>query len=197
MEAVGSGESDEVLLGRVSAGDERALRTLVQRHERRLYAAALSMTRATWDAEEVVGVAFLELWRKRDKVRVVDGSVLPWLLKVVSFAAKNQMRGHRRYRRLLGYVPRPEDVPDHADEVARTLDGLLLSREIRDAIRAASATDASVILLCLVHEMSTRDAAIALGITEGTVKSRLSRARSRLQSRLAHHAPAAAAGVTR
>ncbi|WP_256728932.1 RNA polymerase sigma factor [Microbacterium oleivorans] len=46
-----------------------------------------------------------------------------------------------------------------------------------------------MLLLCVVHELSTRDAAAALGIPEGTVKSRLSRAKARLRSELREWAP--------
>lgn len=180
--------SDESLLARIRKGEEEALRLLIRRHERRLYAAALSLTRATWDAEEVVGMAYLELWRKRDRVRIVDGSALPWLLRVTSFAAKNQLRGARRYRRLLARVPAQESIPDHADEVARMLDQHALSTDLTDALEAASPLDASVILLCLVEELSTLQAAEVLDVPEGTVKSRLSRAKARLRMQLKEHA---------
>lgn len=154
-----------------------------------MYAVALAMTRNPFDAEEVVGVALLELWRKREGVRVVNDSVLPWLMKVTTFAAKNQLRGQRRYTRALAKVPRPHDVPDHAEEIARALDRATITRDIETALRAASAKDASIILLCLVEEMSTDDAAAALGVAPSTVRSRLSRAKARLRTTLAHHDP--------
>lgn len=178
---------DSALLFRMIHGDDLALRGLFRRHERRLYAAALGMTKTSWDAEEVVGTAFLELWRRRDSVRIVDDSALPWLLTVVAYAAKNQLRGRRRHQRLLKRVPRPEPIPDHADEVARVVDSEGFSQQVRAALRDAGPQDASVILLCIVQELSTRDAAIALGIPEGTVKSRLSRAKARLRDRLSEH----------
>nr|WP_279587831.1 RNA polymerase sigma factor [Microbacterium ulmi] len=163
------------------------MRQLIARHERRLYAAALRMTQTSWDAEEVVGAAFLELWRRREHVRIVDQSVLPWLLTVVAYAAKNKLRGQRRYKRLLNHIPSADAFPDHADEVARVVDGKAITQAVRKALAEASAQDASVIVLCIVEEMSIRDAAAVLGIPEGTVKSRLSRAKAKLRDRLGPH----------
>jgi len=153
------------------------------------------MVRSPWDAEDVVAAAFLELWRKRESVRLVDDSVLPWLLTVVSFSAKNSMRAKLRYGRLLSKIPRQEVEPDHADEVARTVDALPVTVAVQQALAELNARDSSVLLLCVVQELSLRDAAVALGIPEGTVKSRLSRVKARLRNRLGDYAPTVAGEV--
>lgn len=184
-----SEQTDADLLFRLSHGDEVAYRELFRRHERATYRVALVMLQSTWDAEEVVASAFLELWRKRDAVRLVDGSVLPWLLTVLSYIAKNHQRGTRRYRRLLAKVPHAGTEPDHAEEVARTVDALPVTAAVQEALAELDARDASILLLCVVQELSTRDAALALGIPDGTVKSRLSRVKARLRSRLHAYAP--------
>ena len=145
--------------------------------------------RTTWDAEEVAATAFFELWRKRDKVRVVDGSILPWLLATTSFAAKNSLRSRRRYHRLLSQIPRDGDVPDHADEVDRAMDALKITANVREALLQLNTRDASVVILCIVQEFPTAEAAIVLGIPEGTVKSRLSRVKARLRGVLDEYAP--------
>ncbi len=184
-----SEQTDEELIFRVSGGDEAAYRHLFRRHERAAYRVALLLTHSPWDAEEVVASAFLELWRKRDEVRLVEDSVLPWLLTVVSFVAKNQQRGTVRYRRLLAKAPHSGHSPDHADEVARTVDALRVSAAVQEALAELNARESSIVLLCVVQELTTRDAALALGIPEGTVKSRLSRLKARLRSRLSPYGP--------
>ena len=186
-----SDQADGELLFRLSHGDEHAYRLLFRRHERSVYRVALLMMRTTWDAEEVVASTFLELWRKRANVRLVDGSVLPWLFTVVSFVAKNHLRGTRRYHRLLAKVPHGDSEPDHSDEVARTVDALPMAAAVQSALAELNAGDAGIMLLCVVQELSTRDAATALGIPEGTVKSRLSRVKRRLRERLHAYAPTA------
>lgn len=180
---------DGELLFRLSRGDEPAYRLLHDRHQAAVFRVALVLMRTSWDAEEVAATAFFELWRKRDKVRVVDGSVLPWLLATTSFAAKNSLRSRRRYHRLLSRIPHEGDVPDHAEEVARAMDTLKISGNVRDALRELNQRDASVLILCVVHELPISEAAVALGIPEGTVKSRLSRVKARLRGTLHRYAP--------
>lgn len=183
--------ADGELLFRLARGEEAAYRALYARHERAVFRVALVLMRTTWDAEEVAATTFLELWRKRDSVRIVDDSVLPWLLTVTSYVAKNQQRATRRYQRLLSRIPQASPVFDHADEVLHAMEGLRISEQVRDALQRLNARDASVVLLCIVQELPTRDVAVALGVPEGTVKSRLSRVRSRLREALQHVAPAA------
>ena len=184
-----SSVSDETLLQRAREGDESAMRTLLRRHEKKMYGLALSMTRNAADAEDAVGIAQLALWRKRDSVQAAEGSLLPWLLKTIALAAKNQLRGQRRYERLIAGIPAAEEVPDHAEEVGRYVDRASLSHDVESALRAASAADAQVIVLCLLEGMPPGDAARVIGATESAVRKRLTRAKERLRRTLAHHAP--------
>ncbi|MFJ4223525.1 RNA polymerase sigma factor [Microbacterium sp. NPDC089695] len=180
---------DGELLFRLSRGDEPAYRLLHDRHQAPVFRMSLVLMRTSWDAEEVAATAFFELWRRRDKVRLVDGSVLPWLLATTSFAAKNSLRSRRRYQRLLSRIPHAEETPDHADEVARAMDSLKITHSVRDALQQLNPRDASVVVLCVVHELSAAEAAVVLGIPVGTVKSRLSRVKSRLRGTLHEYAP--------
>lgn len=181
--------TDGELLFRLSRGDEPAYRLLHDRHQAPVFRMSLVLMQSTWDAEEVAATAFFELWRKRDKVRVVDGSVLPWLLATTSFAAKNSQRSRRRYQRLLHRIPHDNHVPDHADEVAQAMDSLKISQSVRDALLQLNNREASVVILCVIQEMPLADAAVVLGVPEGTVQSRLSRVKTRLRGALEQYAP--------
>jgi RNA polymerase sigma factor (sigma-70 family) len=181
--------SDAHLLFQVTHGDDRAYRVLFRRHERATYRVALALVRSTWDAEEVVGTAFLELWRKRAAVRLVKDSVLPWLLTTISYAAKNKIRSRLRYQRLLHRVPDAGAQRDHADEVARVVDAISIRKDVQRALSALNARDTSVVLLCVVQELSYAEAALVLNLPEGTVKSRLSRVKARLRQDLSRYAP--------
>ncbi|MFT4232878.1 MAG: RNA polymerase sigma factor [Leucobacter sp.] len=176
---------------KMSLGDEAAYRGLFTRYERAVFRVALVLMHTTWDAEEVAATTFLELWRKRDSVRIVDGSILPWLMTVASYVAKNQQRSTRRYQRLLASLPRSSPTFDHADEVLQAMDSLRLSGLVRDALQGMNTRDASVFLLCVVQELPAREAALVLEIPEGTVKSRLSRVKSKLRDQLQHLSPQA------
>ena len=57
-----------------------------------------------------MATAFLELWRRRDTVRVVEGSVLPWLFVTMTNAARNSGRASLRYRKLLSSLQRSEQA---------------------------------------------------------------------------------------
>ena len=72
---------DEAVTWRLAlAGDGDAFGLIFDAHSGRVYRHARRLTNGVHDAEDVLGAAFLELWRRREDVRVVDGSVLPWLL---------------------------------------------------------------------------------------------------------------------
>ena len=84
------------------AGDTDAFVAIFDLHHHRVYRHALRMTANVHDAEDITAAAFLELWRRRKSVRMVDGSVLPWLLVTATNLAWNLARGLRRYRALIG-----------------------------------------------------------------------------------------------
>ena len=70
-------DEDAALWTGVMAGDETALAGLFDRHEPRLFRHACRMLTSREDAKDAVTIAFFELWRKRETVRLVDGSPLP------------------------------------------------------------------------------------------------------------------------
>ncbi|RDV45440.1 hypothetical protein DOE76_06290 [Leifsonia sp. ku-ls] len=161
-------------------GDGPAFASLYDRHRDRVFGHALRLLRERHDAEDVTAVVFLEAWRKRDSVRLVDDSIIGWLLVTTNYAARNHARGARRYRNALSKLPPPPPQRDHAPDVDETLDGADRGRQVREAFSRLSKRDQDVITLCVLEELTTAQAAEALGVPEGTVKSRLSRARARL-----------------
>ena len=161
-------------------GDGPAFASLFDLHRDRVFGHALRLTRRPHDAEDVTAAVFLEAWRKRESVRVVDGSIIGWLLVTTNYVARNHARGLRRYRTALAKLPAPAPQQDHAPDVDDSLDGAGRDRQVREAFEKLSKRDQDVITLCVLEELTTAQAAEALGVPEGTVKSRLSRARARL-----------------
>jgi RNA polymerase sigma factor (sigma-70 family) len=124
-------------------------------------------------AEDLTSLVFLEAWRKRMTVRLSGDSALPWLYGVALNCARNARRSQRRHRAALDRLALerpPSDAPDERElaELVALLDRLPASQ--RD-----------VILACAWSGLSYEDAAITLGIPVGTVRSRLFRARARLE----------------
>lgn len=75
-----SGVSDEVLWSQVVNGDGDAFGVLFDRHHDRVWRHALKVLSVPHVAEDVTAVVFYEAWRRRADVRVVNDSILPWLL---------------------------------------------------------------------------------------------------------------------
>ena len=91
--------------------DERAFGVLFDRHRDRVFRHAARLVEYRAEAEDVTAAAFFELWRRRDAVRVVDGSVLPWLLVTATNLSRNASRGTRRYHAMLAGFPGARSVP--------------------------------------------------------------------------------------
>lgn len=161
-------------------GDGTAFASLFDAHRDRVFGQALRLLRHTHDAEDVTAIVFLEAWRRRDAVRLVDGSIIAWLLVTTNNTVHNHDRSFRRYRRALARLPRPVDEEDHAPDIDAAIDNDASRSRVRSAFARLTPRDQDVITLCVLEELSLSDAAHVLGIPVGTVKSRLSRARHRL-----------------
>ncbi|MDF2046310.1 sigma-70 family RNA polymerase sigma factor [Microbacterium sp. Kw_RZR3] len=167
-------DDDAGLWARVLRGDELALAALFDRYDARLFRHASRLLTHREDAKDAVTVAFFELWRKRASVRVVEGSPLPWLLNTVAHCARNLERSGRRYRALLDRAPVTEPMHRAHEE-----SGVLA------ALRKLPEREQAVVVLSVLEGYSEREVAQALGIPAGTVKSRLSRAKTKLRDDLA------------
>jgi RNA polymerase sigma-70 factor (ECF subfamily) len=169
------------------AGDGEAFGRVFDEHRDRVYRHALRLVDTVADAEDVTAAAFLELWRRRADVRIVDGSVLAWLLVTATNAARNLRRSQLRHRRLLARLPRGEErAPDPAD----VLDGL--SPALAVSLRALPLADLQLVTLVIVEGFSIAEAATALGITPAAAKARLHRARGRVRTTMSALVPGGA-----
>ena len=81
---------------RALSGEGAAYASLFREHQGRVYRRALSIVEDVHGAEDVTSATFFELWRKRSSVRVVEGSILPWLLATTINLARNYRRGSLR-----------------------------------------------------------------------------------------------------
>ncbi|MGO4235776.1 RNA polymerase sigma factor [Pseudarthrobacter sp. YAF2] len=131
-------------------------------------------------AEDITAIVFYEAWRRRKYVRVVNGSILAWLLVTANNTIRNHNRQRRRYRSFLEQLPPPAPAVDVADEVVDAAERAAEAKALRDAFSRLKLQDRDVITLCVLEGLSLRQAGAALGVAEGTVKSRLHRAKTRL-----------------
>lgn len=175
--------SDSELWKRVAEHDGRAFGQIFDRHGRAVYNYCFRRV-ADWSvAEDLTSVVFLEAWRRRRDVRPYDDSLLPWLLGVANNAVRNSERSKRRYRRLLNKLPGIEALESEETDVVRRLDDERQMQRVLDDLRDLRREERDVLSLCDWSGLSIAETATALYIPEGTVKSRLARARAQLRAR--------------
>jgi RNA polymerase sigma factor (sigma-70 family) len=174
--------SDEELWAGSAQGRADAFGRLFDRYADSVYRYCFRRTGSWSDAEELTSITFLEAWRARGKAHLQNGSLLPWLLGVATNVDRNRRRAARRYGGVLKRLPRPEVVPDIADASAAKLDAEVAATAILGDLNQLPDGERDAALLCFSQGLTYAEAAAALGIPIGTVRSRLFRARSRLSS---------------
>lgn len=180
---MGNVEKDEDgLWSRSLSGDGEAFGALYDRHRDRVFRHAYRLSGNHHDAEDIMAAAFLELWRRRAMVRIVDGSVVPWLLVTTTNMARNNGRAALRYRRLLDSLPRREESlgatePDFVSSPQETLD-----QDLASALATLNAEDLHLVSLVVFEDYSLAAAAAVLNLTPGAAKTRMHRARQRMKA---------------
>ena len=176
--------TESELLTAVRRGDQSAWRTLVERHEGAVAAVVIGMLGDGDEADDVGQETFIRFYRSLDSFRG-EASLKTWLQRIATNlsldALKRRKRGLRRFIDL-----------DDADESTPQLqsDGAAqqTARTNVELVRAAVATlpdkHRPVVVLRMIEGYSTRETAEMLGIPEGTVLSRLSRAMEQLKRQL-------------
>lgn len=174
---------DDADLWELSTTDREAFGEIFRRHARSVFAICYWRTGDAAMAEDVTSVVFLEAWRRRELVVLEQRSALPWLLGVANHTSRNATRSLRRYgqalRRLDGrrVVMSDDDVIDRIDAETSLS---LVNRVARDL----SDQEREIVLLVFWSGLSYEAASVALGVPVGTIRSRVSRTRRKLQLRL-------------
>lgn len=182
---MGNVESDDAgLWSRSIKGDGEAFRVLYIRHRDRIFRHAYRLSGDRQDAEDIMATAFLELWRRRTRVRVVEGSILPWLLVTTTNTARNSGRAALRYRRLLDSLPRREETSDPMSDDLFLSYQDALDQDLARALGALNAEDLHLVSLVVFEDFTIAAAAAALNLTPGSAKTRMHRARQRMKTAL-------------
>ena len=171
--------SDAILWARSRDGDEEAFGLLFDRHGDAIYNYCFRRIGNWATAEDLLSIVFLEAWQQRKRDLPGD-KILPWLYGIATNVVRNSRRSERRFGAALRRVPVVEATLDFSASSDARIDA---ERRIGPAIQLLGKLkrlDREVLVLCDVMELSYEDAAFALGIPLGTVRSRLSRARQNL-----------------
>jgi RNA polymerase sigma-70 factor (ECF subfamily) len=164
------------------AGSEpEAFGELFKRHSRSVYAYCARRSGNLDLAEDLTSVVFMEAFRRRRKLQLSNASALPWLIGVANNVVRNADRALRRYRSALDRIPVPANgISSEEDAMERLGAQEALARAL-EAISALTQGERDVVLLVLWSEFTYADAATALGIPVGTVRSRLASARAKFK----------------
>lgn len=172
--------SDAQLWARSRAGDADAFGLLFERYARLIYNYCFRRLGNRATAQDMLSMVFLEAWRRRDTELRLD-TALPWLYGIATNVIRHQRRSERRFAAALSRLPRPQAEPDFAGDAAERVDVERRAHEALDVLQTLPARELDVYVLCVGMELNYEEAAAALGVPIGTVRSRLSRARQRLR----------------
>jgi RNA polymerase sigma factor (sigma-70 family) len=180
MIAVTALDTDSSLLARTQAGDTEAFGTLFERHAPAVLRFCFRRTGNAAVAEDLTSIVFLEAWRRRDRTTFHEGEARPWLLGVALNVLRSQARAERRYRDVLARLPADRAPEPESEVINARLDAEAEMRAVLRAVDRLGRREREVLELCVWEGLSAEEAALALGISPGAVRSRLSRARRRL-----------------
>ena len=161
----------EMILSQTQNDLRERFTAAVTEHRRAMYRAARALLSSDADAEDAVSEATLRAWQAFGRLRD-EKSLKGWLIKItVNCAYEHRRRGAR--------VTYTDDLEPLAGGAEDRHDFTLW-----DAVCRLPADYRVATVLYYYEDMTTAEIAKALGVREGTVRSRLSRARSRLRTLL-------------
>jgi RNA polymerase sigma-70 factor (ECF subfamily) len=191
--------SDRVLLSRLQAGDESALRDLADAYSSKIYQLAFRYLRNKEDAEEVTQDVLFKVFRKVGAFRG-DAALSSWIYRITFNSAMSRLRTAKYQRTQTeetqlttsgGDEIEPtsrREVADWSDMADERVLRSQLRRRVFSAVLALPAIYRAPVVLRDLHGMSTEEASAMLRVKDQTLKSRLHRGRLILRKQLADFA---------
>jgi RNA polymerase sigma-70 factor (ECF subfamily) len=180
--------SDADLLKQMLAGDEEAFACLYTRHQSKVYKFALQMSGSVTLAEDVTQEVFLMLMREGESYDPARGAVSAYLYGVARNFVLRKLNKESRFVAIDEEAGESDNgASENSLSLRDPLDDLTrkeMLESLRQAILALPPHYREVVVFCDLHEMSYAEVAEVLDCAIGTVRSRLSRARTLLAERL-------------
>lgn len=193
-EEADSGDRDHELLQRARRGDFAAFEAILDRHQHRIFGLARRITGNHQDAEDVTQQTFVSVLEHLEDYRA-DGAIAGWILRI---AANHSLKVLRKKRGLptvpleaaadpedsYARLPHPHYIAPWRESPEDLADRAEVRALIEQALEELDEKYRLVFILRDMEEMSVRDTAAMLGLSEANVKVRLLRARLQLRERL-------------
>ena len=180
-------DPDRELVERWQAGDEKAFEELIDRHQSRIYRLLYRMMGNREDAEDLTQETFLSLHRHGHRFRA-EARFSTFVYRVAANAALNRRRslgrGRARVEKLKHRQAAGDDLPSSPRDPEDSTLGAELSAHVRAALEELSPSLRMPVILYDIEGLAYGEIAKVLGIAEGTVKSRIHRARQALREQL-------------
>ena len=180
---------EQELVDRSRQGDLEAFNCLVLAYQDRVYNLCLRMLGSPQAAEDAAQETFLSAYRSVSRMR--GPNVRSWLLRIAANASIDELRRRRRQPQRSLEVAAPGSDAERPLEIADPAAGperLALHDELREALQVEllrlPPDQRLAVILCDLEGLSYEEIAVGMGRSIGTVKSRISRGRSRLREAL-------------
>jgi RNA polymerase sigma-70 factor, ECF subfamily len=181
------------LVVRCQTGDRQAFDELVARYQRYVFNLIYQHLGRTDDLEDVAQEIFLRIFKFIRKYRG-NASLESWIYKIVLNYCRTYARRRSTWTRIFGTVANGRDeersfevldtIPSETYDPAKTVEQRRQAEDILGAVRSLPAIYSDILVMREVNELSYEEIAQILGISIGTVKSRISRARDLVRSKV-------------
>jgi RNA polymerase sigma-70 factor (ECF subfamily) len=176
-------DQDALMVERCLRGEEAAWEDLVKTHTRRVYSICLRFTCREQEAQDLTQEVFLRVFRTVKSFRAGEGSFTVWLTRLTRNLLIDNYR-RTKSERVTDSIEDQLPMLEEKTAIESRTDAILAGREASEVLQGALAKLSpelrEAVILRDLEGMEYREIAGALGVPEGTVKSRLNRGRTEL-----------------
>jgi len=173
---------EEKIVERCLQGDDAAWETVVNSYAKRIYNLSYRYTCRRDEAEDLTQDIFIRVYQNLKSFRSESGSFQSWVLKIGRNLIIDHYRRTRRFQQSAGTeeMEAMNLTNDRIPSPQRGVEQSEAARFLRDGLQALSPELKEALILRDLEGMAYEEIAVLLGIPEGTVKSRINRARLEL-----------------
>ena len=185
--------SDQEILLNLDKRDVGDFNILVDRYKNRLINFVFRFVKDFDTSEDIVQETFMRVYRKRHEYKAI-ANFSTWIFTIAGNLAKSELRRRKRWKFLSIDGSNDDenktfDIPDSSMEPDRATSIKMIEKNLQVAIDSLQIKYQQALILRDVQGMSYQEISEIVGVPVGTVKSRVNRARLKIQKKLKGHTP--------